>query len=308
MLHSQALTRVAPEKAAHASALLTLLFLRVLGEELTVNHYVYLLKRVKHCGLQRLYIGVRSCSCEVKLDTSYFSSSKLVRELINSGESFRKRVLRVFATREEAVAFEVELHSKFKVASNPDFLNRANQTSIGWDTSGTTRSKDAVEKTKATLRKLYSDPDFIEKQLVGIRKHTSTKAWSLKQSEAQKARLKDPAARLKQSVVASAACNRPEVRAVKSAAMQRVWDERPEHRQRHIALMKEAANRPGEREARAARMRGPSNPMQRTEVRERQKDGAKRYAAIKKQACRDLGVSYKYLSKQQVLEWAQQNN
>jgi hypothetical protein len=53
-----------------------------------------------------------------------------------------KIVLARFDSREEAVAYEIEMHNKFDVVKNPLFYNKAKQTSTGFDTTGRVMSEE----------------------------------------------------------------------------------------------------------------------------------------------------------------------
>lgn len=101
------------------------------------------------------YIGVRSCKCLPIEDTSYWGSSKHLP--LDVRLTHKKRVLAVFKTREEALLHEIFLHEKYQVASNLEFYNKANQTVVGFDTSGTS----VPEKLKQQ----------ISKKLKGRKKH-----------------------------------------------------------------------------------------------------------------------------------------
>jgi signal recognition particle GTPase len=46
------------------------------------------------------------------------------------------KVIKEFSTRKEANEFEIFLHNKFDVKNHPKFINKANQTSSKFDTTG----------------------------------------------------------------------------------------------------------------------------------------------------------------------------
>lgn len=111
-------------------------------------HYTYL---IKHKIQNLKYIGVRSCKCLPDEDITYWGSSKHLPKDVRI--THKKRILRIFSSRKEAVAHEIELHKKYEVATNPMFYNRANQTSVGFDTSGTTLTftEEHRQKIRTTL-------------------------------------------------------------------------------------------------------------------------------------------------------------
>ena len=81
----------------------------------------------------RMYIGQRHCKCHPNDDIDYMSSSKYVPK-----NECDKIVLSIFTTSEDALKEEIRLHAKYDVAVNPNFYNKAKQTSIKFDTTGTT--------------------------------------------------------------------------------------------------------------------------------------------------------------------------
>ena len=80
-----------------------------------------------------MYIGLRSCECLPEED-NYWGSSKYLPEDVS--ETFDKFILGEFATREEAITDEIRRHKMNDVARNPLFINKARQTSTGFDRSG----------------------------------------------------------------------------------------------------------------------------------------------------------------------------
>jgi hypothetical protein len=108
------------------------------------NHYVYY--SFENWG--RGYIGSRSCDCLPEEDTAYFGSY--------SDKNFKpaqKIILRSdYKTREEAIADEITLHEFYDVGRNPQFANRAKQTSTKFDTTGKTLS----EETRIALKEAFT--------------------------------------------------------------------------------------------------------------------------------------------------------
>ena len=107
-------------------------------------HYVY---RITNIQEKKHYYGVRSSKIEPKLDLGikYFSSSKdkdFIQEQKDDKNIFKYKIIKTFDSREEAIKLEIKLHAKFNVGINESFYNKAKQTSTGYDTFGTTKSKD----------------------------------------------------------------------------------------------------------------------------------------------------------------------
>lgn len=117
-----------------------------------MNHYVYLLEsRVE----QKYYIGCRSCKTEIGKD-KYMGSSSVMTEY--DKDNCNKIILKRFNSREEAIAYEIEMHNKFDVSVNPLFWNKTKQTSTNFDTTGTTLS----ESHKAEIRKRFKEIERTE--------------------------------------------------------------------------------------------------------------------------------------------------
>jgi hypothetical protein len=64
----------------------------------------------------------------------------------------RKRILSVWDSREAAVAEEIRIHNLKDVAASSRYANRAKQTSVGFDTSGTTLSEDHLRKVSEGVK------------------------------------------------------------------------------------------------------------------------------------------------------------
>lgn len=136
------------------------------------------------------YIGVRSSECHPNDDTEYWGSSRHLPSDVK--DTHKKRVLSIFSTRLEAVSHEIYLHNKHDVANNPSFYNKAKQTSTGFDTAGTTLTKEHLEKVSKSLKgkkKPLSHGENVSKALKGVPK---TAAHRKSCSAAQKLKASQP--------------------------------------------------------------------------------------------------------------------
>jgi len=93
----------------------------------------------------RGYIGKRGCQCLPEEDIKYFGSF--------SDPSFHpseKVILSIHDNEEEATETEVLLHDFFEVDINPQFANKARQTSSKFfcDLTGTTNPGSAIKRTE----------------------------------------------------------------------------------------------------------------------------------------------------------------
>lgn len=143
-------------------------------------HYVYLLIDLHPTTSEQFYIGVRSCYCLPSEDNEYMSSSKHV-----ATDRCDKIVLEEFESRKEAIQYEILLHEEKDVAKNKVFYNRAKQTSVGFDTSGTKLSTEQLAKKLSTVstkeykakrselsKKMWANPKYRQKLVAA---HTGKK-------------------------------------------------------------------------------------------------------------------------------------
>jgi len=125
-------------------------------------HYTYLLIS-KLDG--RLYIGARTSKVPPEEDT-YMSSAKTVSKEYK--RNCTKSILKTFFTRKEALMHEIYLHNLFEVSTNPEFFNKAKQTSTKFDTTGVKLTKEHKAKVgrKGALHHFYGKhvlPQVVEK-------------------------------------------------------------------------------------------------------------------------------------------------
>ena len=94
-------------------------------------HYVYRITCLYPTIQQKYYYGMRSSIVPPTQDSTYWSSSTLVKQYIQEyGQKwFTKKIIAIYPTREEALEHEIYLHKYFDVAHHPAFMNQANQTS-----------------------------------------------------------------------------------------------------------------------------------------------------------------------------------
>jgi len=119
------------------------------------NHYVY----YSYEEFGRGYIGSRSCGCLPEEDKEYLGSF--------TDSTFTptgKIVLAVFGTRKEATAAEVVLHDAYDVAKNPEFANRAKQTSEFFDRTGAKSTAEHCQKIGKANQGRRLTPENIQKR------------------------------------------------------------------------------------------------------------------------------------------------
>lgn len=110
-------------------------------------HYTYIIVNIEN---NMKYIGARSCKHHPTQDVRYMSSSENVKaEIKRLGISaFRKDILAIWSSRNEAIAHEILLHDCFDVAINHQFYNKSKQTSTKFDTTGCTWKLSESTKIK----------------------------------------------------------------------------------------------------------------------------------------------------------------
>ena len=104
-------------------------------------HYVY---RITNTTTDYYYYGSRSTNLSPSEDIGikYFSSSSnklFIQDQKENPKDYHYKIVRIFeSSREDATELEVQLHKKFDVKNHPKFINKANQTSVGFmfDTTG----------------------------------------------------------------------------------------------------------------------------------------------------------------------------
>lgn len=102
-------------------------------------HYVY---RITNIVINKHYYGDRSCNCYPSEDigVKYFSSFSekwFKQDQKDNPQNYKYKIIKIFETcRSDAKNLEIRLHKKFDVKNNPAFINKANQTSDGFDTCG----------------------------------------------------------------------------------------------------------------------------------------------------------------------------
>lgn len=106
---------------------------------MSIYHYVYKITNLNPIDERKYYIGVRT-SKVLPFEDKYMSSSKTLNVEIKKygAENYKKEILTEWESRKLAVAEEIRLHNLYNVNKNPEFYNKAKQTSVGFDTGGIT--------------------------------------------------------------------------------------------------------------------------------------------------------------------------
>jgi hypothetical protein len=158
-----------------------------------MQYYVYRITCLHEDSLEKHYYGYRSCKKDPHLD-DYWSSSKYVKLAISKYgiHFFKKKILKIFSTREDAIDMEIKLHEKFDVDKNPTFFNRCKQSKWGYNCTGEIlRGKSYEEilgserakelKLKRSLVAKNKDNSGIKNPMFG-KKHTDEMKRKLSES------------------------------------------------------------------------------------------------------------------------------
>lgn len=145
-------------------------------------HYTYL---IWHRPSRMKYIGVRSSILIPSKDTNYWGSSKHLP--VDVATTHKKRVLKIFSTRKEALDHEIALHNKYDVAVNPNFYNKAKQTSTKFDTSGTQIPEEHKNKIRLSLKNREFSLETRQKISQAVKSRVVSEEAKQNMSKAQKA-------------------------------------------------------------------------------------------------------------------------
>lgn len=167
-------------------------------------HYVY---RVTSLVESKHYYGSRtSLKPPVEdIGIEYFTSTtdkKFKKEFKNNPSQFKLKIISEHRTREEALFYEIKLHTRFKVDKNPNFYNRARVTSTGFCTEGITPTQETREKMSiAQTGKILSEETKLKISKSGKGKKRSEDS-KLRYSKAKKGRVASDETKLKLSKAA----------------------------------------------------------------------------------------------------------
>lgn len=136
------------------------------GAQMKNYHYVYEILYTTN----KKYIGSRSCKCLPKDDTKYLGSSKYTP----NDSVLKKTILKVFKTRDKALAYESYLHKKYNVSLSKEYYNMSIQTSTKFSTYGLTKDSCDWLRIRSEKYKAYRGENRTEKQKEGARKMALT--------------------------------------------------------------------------------------------------------------------------------------
>ena len=168
-------------------------------------HYVY---RITNKITGKHYYGGRSSKRSPSEDLGHFYFSSYTNKYFKIDQKqnpshYKYKVIKEFSTRKEANEFEIFLHKKFDVKNHPKFINKSNQTSKKFDTTGISVNKNKVtvvdlrdNTTKHISTNNYKNYDFY----VSVNKGKKRTSNQIKQmSESRKGKKRTIESRRKQS-------------------------------------------------------------------------------------------------------------
>jgi hypothetical protein len=119
---------------------------------------------IQHLPTNKIYYGVRK-STKVDIGTKYFSSSKLIKQMLNAEpiENFKFKVRRKFLSYEEARLHETKVLSRIKAVTNPMVLNQA-VSSPRLCSKNPTAEIQRRESISKAMKQLWSNPTYKDAQ------------------------------------------------------------------------------------------------------------------------------------------------
>jgi len=120
---------------------------------------------ITHLPTNKIYYGVRK-STVVDIGTAYFSSSKLIKQMLQTESigNFKFKVRRKFLSYEEARSHETRLLSRIKAVTNPMVLNQAVSSPRLCSKNPTAEIKRRESISKA-MKQLWNDPAYKDAQM-----------------------------------------------------------------------------------------------------------------------------------------------
>ena len=119
---------------------------------------------IQHLPTNKIYYGVRK-STIVDIGTTYFSSSKLVKQMLQAEpiEHFKFKVRQKFVSYEEARLHETKVLSRIKAVSNPMVLNQA-VSSPRLCSKNPTAEIQRRKSISNAMKQLWNDPAYKDAQ------------------------------------------------------------------------------------------------------------------------------------------------
>ena len=141
---------------------------------------------IQHLLTNKIYYGVRK-STVIDLGTTYFSSSKLVKQMLQEEpiENFKFKVRKKFQSYEEARLHETRLLSRIQAVTNPMMLNQA-VSSPRLCAKNPTAEIQRRESISKAMKQLWNNPAYKDAQsfnkLSSEERSTRGKAGALKRA------------------------------------------------------------------------------------------------------------------------------
>ena len=119
---------------------------------------------IQHLPTKKIYYGVRK-STTIDIGTTYFSSSKLIKQMLQSEptENFKFKVRKQFSSYEEARLHETKVLSRIQAVTNPMVLNQAVSSPrvCSKNPTAEVQRRNSISKT---MKQLWNDPTYRDAQ------------------------------------------------------------------------------------------------------------------------------------------------
>jgi len=165
-----------------------------MGRKTNLVFYVYLTERITNLDIKptpRRYIGSGTAHYsdlsefaesrdfnKLCLNHTYIGSSKELKEDCKNGEKFKKTILRICETRQEAFDVETEFQHKHNACKDSSYYNRyiAGEHEE-WNTAGLKRTEKQIEEIRKRSTGRKQSAEVIEKRASKIRGRKMSKAF-----------------------------------------------------------------------------------------------------------------------------------
>lgn len=96
-----------------------------------MDHFVYRITILNNTDERKYYVGKHSGSISDFENKKYFTSSKVVSQLLKNPETrYKVKIVKTFQTAKDALCFEGKYHSRVDVKTNLKFFNLQNQVTV----------------------------------------------------------------------------------------------------------------------------------------------------------------------------------
>ena len=105
-----------------------------------MDHFVYRITILNKKDERKYYVGKHSGSVNDFKNKRYFTSSKVVSQLLRNSETkYKVKIVKTFQTSNDALRFEGKYHNRVDVKANLKFFNIQNKVAVFRSAGGDSR-------------------------------------------------------------------------------------------------------------------------------------------------------------------------